>query len=69
VLTVDDHGRGVSRDPFAESFTGKPGGSGIGLALSHRIITRQHGSIWAELREEGGSRFGFALPLAEQGAT
>ncbi|MFE5568536.1 MULTISPECIES: PAS domain-containing sensor histidine kinase [Amycolatopsis] len=63
VLTVDDHGRGVARDPFAESFTSKPGGSGIGLALSHRIITRQHGSIWAERRDGGGSRFGFALPL------
>jgi signal transduction histidine kinase len=65
VLTVDDEGRGFTRDPFAESFTSKEGGSGIGLALSHRIITRQHGSIWAEHRPTGGSRFGFALPLAD----
>ncbi|MFJ9389031.1 ATP-binding protein [Nocardioides sp. NPDC101246] len=69
VVTVDDHGRGFVRDPFAESFTSKEAGSGIGLALSHRIITRQHGSIWAEHRDAGGSRFGFALPLAEEPAS
>jgi two-component system sensor kinase FixL len=64
VLTVDDWGRGFPRNPFEESFTAKEHGSGIGLALSYRIITRQHGSIWAERRTGGGSRFGFMLPLA-----
>ena len=64
VLTVDDQGRGLPHDPFAQSFTAKERGSGIGLALSYRIITRQHGRIWAQRRPEGGSRFGFALPLA-----
>ncbi|TNM37489.1 PAS domain S-box protein [Nocardioides albidus] len=63
VFTVDDAGRGLRHDPFAVSFTSKAHGSGIGLALSHRIITRQHGRIWAERRDEGGSRFAFALPL------
>lgn len=61
-VSVEDDGRGITRDPFAESFTSKEDGSGIGLALSHRIITRQHGSIWAARRAEGGSRFTFALP-------
>ncbi|GAB3443857.1 PAS domain-containing sensor histidine kinase [Actinophytocola sediminis] len=65
VLTVDDRGRGLSRDPFEESFTAKEGGSGIGLALSYRIITRQHGKIWAQHRPGGGSRFAFTLPLAD----
>jgi PAS domain S-box-containing protein len=65
VLTVADRGRGLRRDPFTESFTGKAHGSGIGLALSHRIITRQHGRIWSEPRTGGGSVFGFALPLAD----
>jgi PAS domain S-box-containing protein len=64
VLTVSDRGRGLDRNPFDESFTSKEHGSGIGLALSHRIITRQHGSIWGEHREGGGASFGFALPLA-----
>ncbi|MEU6657661.1 PAS domain-containing sensor histidine kinase [Streptomyces sp. NPDC046821] len=65
VLTVADRGRGLRRDPFSESFTGKAHGSGIGLALSHRIVTRQHGRIWSEPRPGDGSVFGFALPLAE----
>lgn len=64
VVSVEDEGRGISRDPFIDSFTSKERGSGIGLALSYRIITRQRGSVWAERREEGGSRFAFALPLA-----
>ncbi|WP_433872525.1 ATP-binding protein [Saccharopolyspora sp. CA-218241] len=68
VVTVDDRGRGLPHDPFAESFTSKQHGSGIGLALSYRIITRQHGRIWAEPRPGGGSRFGFALPLAAERA-
>ncbi|MGW4489521.1 PAS domain-containing sensor histidine kinase [Amycolatopsis sp. NPDC004368] len=63
VVTVDDYGRGIRHDPLAESFTSKEHGSGIGLALSYRIITRQHGYIWAEPRLGRGSRFGFRLPI------
>jgi C4-dicarboxylate-specific signal transduction histidine kinase len=63
-LAVDDSGSGFATDPFAESFTSKEHGSGIGLALSHRIITRQHGTIWAEHRAGRGSRFAFRLPVA-----
>jgi signal transduction histidine kinase len=66
VFEVADRGRGLTRDPFAESFTGKSGGSGIGLALSHRIITRQHGAIWSRPRSGGGSVFGFELPAAPE---
>jgi two-component system sensor kinase FixL len=62
---VEDRGRGLPRDPFAESFTSKEHGSGIGLALSYRIITRQHGTIWADERKGGGAVFGFRLPLAD----
>ncbi|MEU4841385.1 PAS domain-containing sensor histidine kinase [Nocardia testacea] len=61
-FTVRDHGRGVPRDPFSDSFTSKAHGSGIGLALSYRIITRQHGSIWCRPADGGGSVFGFVLP-------
>lgn len=64
MVTVEDRGRGLTQDPFAESFTSKERGSGIGLALSYRIITRQHGMIWAESREGGGTRFAFTLPRA-----
>ncbi|WP_040167372.1 PAS domain-containing sensor histidine kinase [Microbacterium gorillae] len=64
VLSVTDRGRGLTRDPFAESFTEKSSGSGIGLALSYRIITRQHGRIWHGPGAAGGSVFAFAFPLA-----
>ncbi|SFS72133.1 PAS domain-containing sensor histidine kinase [Saccharopolyspora flava] len=63
-VVVADRGCGVRADPFAESFTSKEHGSGIGLALSYRIINRQHGSIWCEPRDGGGSLFAFTLPLA-----
>jgi signal transduction histidine kinase len=41
------------------------GNVGLGLALSRRLIEQHHGMIWAENREGGGSRFCFALPVAE----
>jgi two-component system, LuxR family, sensor kinase FixL len=65
-VTVADRGRGVRKDVFAESFTSKEHGSGIGLALSYRIINRQHGSIWCRPRDGGGSEFGFSLPSARE---
>ncbi|KQU33148.1 PAS domain-containing sensor histidine kinase [Rhodococcus sp. Leaf233] len=65
-FTVTDRGRGLQRNPFEESFTTKQSGSGIGLALSYRIITRQHGSIWYTPGAEGGSVFGFVLPTVDR---
>ncbi len=47
VVSVEDHGKGLSHIPdgriFDGAFTSKSTGHGIGLALSHRIITRQVG--------------------------
>jgi K+-sensing histidine kinase KdpD len=40
-------------------------GIGVGLAVCRRILELQGGRIWARPREDGGSEFGFALPLAD----
>ncbi|GAA4371033.1 PAS domain-containing sensor histidine kinase [Paeniglutamicibacter cryotolerans] len=67
VFRVIDHGSGLSGFPdgriFDGAFTTKADGSGLGLALSHRIVTRHHGTITAEENPGGGSTFSFALPL------
>ncbi|MFE4078550.1 PAS domain S-box protein [Paenarthrobacter sp. YIM B13468] len=69
VFRIADRGKGISHIPdgriFDGAFTSKATGSGIGLALSHRIITRQHGHIYAEENESRGASFTFELPLTE----
>jgi C4-dicarboxylate-specific signal transduction histidine kinase len=71
VATVEDNGPGLPAgsehqvfDPF---FTTKaPGeGTGLGLNIVYRIITRYRGTILAENRAEGGARFIVRLPATE----
>ena len=70
VVTVDDSGPGIAVEVIDRIFeplaTWKPGGTGMGLAISNSIIVAHGGRMWAENRPEGGARVGFVLPVAKE---
>lgn len=71
-VTVEDNGAGLDPDRVAHIFdsfyTTKPGGIGVGLAISRSIIEAHGGSIWAVPRPLGGAIVGFRLPCATSSA-
>lgn len=77
LLEVQDNGPGISekdQEIIFEKFTqlsdetrGKPTGSGLGLFITHAIITRHSGSIRVESRPEEGATFIVKIPLLKQG--
>jgi len=73
VLRVADEGIGIPdeiRDKiFDLYFTTKIGGSGIGLAMTYRILQLHHGSVEVQSRQGRGTEFRLRIPLtaAERG--
>lgn len=75
-VAVADTGIGIRRenlkrifDKFYQvdsSLTRAVGGMGMGLSIAKEIVKAHGGRIWAESEGEGrGSKFSFALPIAE----
>lgn len=66
-ITIADTGSGIPPENldrvFEPYFTTKEGGTGLGLALTHRIILEHQGRIRAENAPGGGARFTIDLPL------
>lgn len=70
VLEVSDTGPGVPKEiaghlfqPFSST---RPGGMGVGLAISKRIIVAHDGEISTYRNGDGGATFRFALPLFKE---
>lgn len=69
---VRDYGRGFDPDqtllPATSLFnSGKPGGLGVGLALSHATVEQMGGEMTMTPADGGGTRIRFYLPLGSPG--
>ncbi len=65
-VAVRDQGAGMSDESLQKAFkafyTTKPEGTGIGLAISRRIIEEYGGQLWVTRNEDRGMTFSFTLP-------
>lgn len=68
-VEVSDTGPGISDEIAAQLFqpfvTTKPGGMGIGLSISRRIIQSHGGDLVVRKNDSGGATFAFTLPTME----
>lgn len=65
-IRVEDDGPGIAADEIPNLFkpfhTSKPGGTGLGLALIHRIVEAHHGQVRVEGRPGIGAAFTLVFP-------
>ena len=70
-VTVTDNGPGIDPDVrdriFRPFFTTKSSGTGLGLALTQKIIVTHNGRVTASAAETGGVRMEVVLPLKPAG--
>ena len=68
VLRISDEGSGIPDDIrekiFDLYFTTKSDGSGIGLAMTYRILQLHHGSIEVQSKTDRGTEFELRIPLS-----
>jgi signal transduction histidine kinase len=71
-VEVGDTGPGISTEDYERIFlefqqagtdSGKPEGTGLGLALARKFIEMHDGKLWVESELGRGSRFFFTLPI------
>ncbi len=71
VATVADQGPGIDEETcrtlFEPFFTTKPGGTGLGLYISHDIVKRHGGNLTVHSEPGHGATFRVELPLDSQG--
>jgi two-component system nitrogen regulation sensor histidine kinase NtrY len=67
-VVIEDNGCGIAEEDlprvFTPYFTSKAGGTGLGLAVVHRIVTGHEGRIGVQSTIGEGTRFIVQLPLA-----
>ena len=64
--TVPACPRTIQAHLFSPFFTTKARGTGLGLAVCHRIVAEHGGTIAYEPRPGGGARFRVTLPVSEE---
>ncbi|MBC7965481.1 MAG: hypothetical protein H7Z17_06080, partial [Fuerstia sp.] len=64
--TIEDDGSGMTQEIasqiFEPFFTTKQKGTGLGMAIVHRIMTAHGGSVMARPLEHGGSQIVLLFP-------
>ena len=72
VISVEDSGRGVPESEresiFKNFYTNKPGGTGIGLSHSRKLVTEAGGKLYVGDSKLGGAAFVLEIPLKRKSA-
>lgn len=73
IITVEDSGPGIPADVMSTMFepfiTSKPGGMGLGLAISRNLALAHGGDLHATVAARGGASFVLQLPILNEEKT
>ncbi len=69
LIKLSDNGEGIEEQIrgkiFTPNFTTKTSGTGLGLAMSKRMVEQANGKIWFETEMQVGTSFYIQFPLAD----